>query len=378
MRRAKRAFTIIELLVVVSIIGLLMGILIPAIGQARDQAKLTQSLANLRNLGVAHGSYQAEWADHQFTLIDDNIASLSNAPGTALTKYRNMNGGIEHPGVILGWGYDRDNQGQLDGYRYYEWDVHGGHPETQGMIQPIVFGTGGYWDGKYFGSFRLINCRQFNVYVSGRYYDSTFFAPRDTVVRDAVSAKGCFEDPGEFCPTHANFGLVLQKPLWCSYILSPAAMFNPQVMGGSSGGEFKHPWTLPAGFRSPAASACRYPALKTHMSEHHWLQNRAGTGDCNPGISNGTYDGCEPWYFNQSVDSTPATLFYDGHISTVGVGQAERADGRVRAQSGIGLWSRDTSFGENGYFINFGYDQADTSYHILTTGGILGRDINAE
>ena len=56
-----RAFTIIELLVVVSIIALLISILVPAITHARDQAKQTLSLTNLRDLGIAHGSYEAEW-----------------------------------------------------------------------------------------------------------------------------------------------------------------------------------------------------------------------------------------------------------------------------------------------------------------------------
>jgi prepilin-type N-terminal cleavage/methylation domain-containing protein len=65
----RRAFTIIELLVVVSIIALLIGILLPAIGKARDQARLTMSQSNLRNLGTAHGNYEAEWSDRQFTLI---------------------------------------------------------------------------------------------------------------------------------------------------------------------------------------------------------------------------------------------------------------------------------------------------------------------
>ena len=72
----RKAFTIVELLVVIAIIALLVSILLPAIGKARDQAKLTQSLSNLKNLGVAHASYAAEWNGRQFTLIDDNMASM--------------------------------------------------------------------------------------------------------------------------------------------------------------------------------------------------------------------------------------------------------------------------------------------------------------
>ena len=69
----RKAFTIVELLVVIAIIALLVSILLPAIGKARDQAKLTQSLSNLKNLGVAHASYAAEWNGRQFTMIDDNM-----------------------------------------------------------------------------------------------------------------------------------------------------------------------------------------------------------------------------------------------------------------------------------------------------------------
>ena len=58
MKRSRtKGFTIIELLVVVSIIALLIGILLPAIGKAREQAKLTQSQSNLRNLAAAHATY---------------------------------------------------------------------------------------------------------------------------------------------------------------------------------------------------------------------------------------------------------------------------------------------------------------------------------
>ena len=70
----KRGFTIVELLVVIAIIALLVSILLPAIGKARDQAKLTQSLTNLSQLGKAHAAYAAEWNDRQLTYIDDNIS----------------------------------------------------------------------------------------------------------------------------------------------------------------------------------------------------------------------------------------------------------------------------------------------------------------
>ncbi len=55
--RAREAFTLVELLVVVSIIGLLISILIPSMTNARGQARATVCLANLRSLGQGINIY---------------------------------------------------------------------------------------------------------------------------------------------------------------------------------------------------------------------------------------------------------------------------------------------------------------------------------
>lgn len=118
------------------------------------------------------------------------------------------------------------------------------------------------------------------------------------------------------------------------------------------------------------------------MIEHNWVQSPPAS--CNPAFGDGTYDDCEPYYFNHGLASSPGALFYDGSVRLLPNEEAVAADEMVTrtAGDGKGLWFSpgDEGFTEagnlstDGYYVPQSYDKVEIGYHILTIDGILGRD----
>jgi prepilin-type N-terminal cleavage/methylation domain-containing protein/prepilin-type processing-associated H-X9-DG protein len=114
--RKKAGFTLIELLVVIAIIGVLVGLLLPAVQQAREAARRISCSSNVRQLGVAMHSYMSANKKFPCQKIDDD------------TRYAASVGGSWTPGgKALFW------FGEVD----YTTDSNGTVDVTAGPLQPF-------------------------------------------------------------------------------------------------------------------------------------------------------------------------------------------------------------------------------------------------
>ncbi|MEO0512565.1 MAG: prepilin-type N-terminal cleavage/methylation domain-containing protein [Planctomycetota bacterium] len=82
-RDSRRGFTLIELLVVIAIISLLIGILLPALGSAREAGRAAVCLSNARQFGLAFHGYANDSDDRlpPHSYADTNLVTASGLPG---------------------------------------------------------------------------------------------------------------------------------------------------------------------------------------------------------------------------------------------------------------------------------------------------------
>ncbi len=80
--RSRGGFTLIELLVVIAIIALLIGILLPALGEARKAARKSICFSNQKQLAIAMNTYAADF--------EDKVASFSWRKGFTGSKYPDL------------------------------------------------------------------------------------------------------------------------------------------------------------------------------------------------------------------------------------------------------------------------------------------------
>jgi prepilin-type N-terminal cleavage/methylation domain-containing protein len=155
-RLNRKGFTLVELLVVITIIGVLAGLAVPAIGKALDNAKQTADAANARQLGIIlfgiandeGGAYPVAGRDAttgvRITTPLGTSTALFNALMTdkELTEAKILatNGKTPYKGSIATPALVAANVG---------WDYTAGLTVSSDSNVPLILSTGAFTGGAY-------------------------------------------------------------------------------------------------------------------------------------------------------------------------------------------------------------------------------------
>lgn len=167
-RHPALAFTLIELLTVIAIIGILAAILIPTIGKVRETAQRTVDANNLREIGKAAAIYAADNKDTLPNPDSNKVTGSSkylvwyglvakygslNDPALFVSKLDNaIDPTVNFPTTVL----DRTDSTKLDptfsGLRTLSFNVVGGLKMSDPSTTPLAFTRGLKTDGQWNGA----------------------------------------------------------------------------------------------------------------------------------------------------------------------------------------------------------------------------------
>lgn len=145
MKRHVRGFTLIELLVVIAIIAILAAILFPVFAQARESARMTSCLSNMKQIGLALRMYAQDY-DEKYSNIREYSDPSVGCCNQSLTWKNVIQPYIKNKGVFgcpsnksvkftPGDKVNKNPNGQGEGWLY---DPEGVMPISYGMNSTVT------------------------------------------------------------------------------------------------------------------------------------------------------------------------------------------------------------------------------------------------
>src|ERR1041385_2094468 len=90
--QSRRAFTLIELMVVISIIAILIGLLFPALRGMQDQAKRAQAKNEVSQIVTAVNAFYTEYGRYPISTTIDTTFGPGGSPTTNETLFTELRG----------------------------------------------------------------------------------------------------------------------------------------------------------------------------------------------------------------------------------------------------------------------------------------------
>ena len=157
-----RAFTLVELLVVISIIALLISILLPSLKLARSQAKMVKCVSHMRGIGQSAKVFAADHEDRFQVATDEyGIANVD----LSRNRYAYGNGG-----ELLSWPVAVAQGAGMDFANNWDWGVRAtSRTDAKGKLDQIK------------NELELVTCPSDRVRLATPYWprNETFGAPND-------------------------------------------------------------------------------------------------------------------------------------------------------------------------------------------------------
>ena len=137
--RNLHGLTLLETITATTSIGLILAMLIPALGAVNDDFRVAVSLNNLRVLGTMHVAYANDWDGRQWTMTPDNLTEITG--GSYPSDYEADAEDV--PPAILGF--------DCEGTYHVSW--LGKHIQQSWYASNCSLGTFRYWNTQAFTSY---------------------------------------------------------------------------------------------------------------------------------------------------------------------------------------------------------------------------------